>query len=96
MNVAAPEDGLSVALDGVAVGRAEWGIAVPVNPGEHTVEATAAHFKPWSEKLSISKEAHDDDGVRPRARSRAGGRARRAGNALAAFVAGRSGAGHER
>jgi len=57
LNVSAPVDGLSVVLDGVAVGRAEWGVAVPVDPGDHTVEATAAHFKPWSTKLSVSKDA---------------------------------------
>jgi hypothetical protein len=56
LSVTGPADGLSVALDGVAVGRAEWGMAVPVDPGDHTVDATAAHFKPWSTKLTVSKD----------------------------------------
>ncbi len=52
-----PVDGMTVALDGVAVGRAEWGVAVPVDPGDHAVEASAPHFKPWSTKASVGKEA---------------------------------------
>jgi hypothetical protein len=54
LNVVGPVDGMSVALDGVAVGRAEWTVAVPVDPGEHTVEASAPHFKAWSTKLTVS------------------------------------------
>jgi hypothetical protein len=57
LNVPSPADGMAVALDGVSVGRAEWGIAVPVDPGEHTVDASAPHFKPWSTKLAVGKEA---------------------------------------
>ena len=48
ISVAAPADGMVIALDGVSVGRAEWGVAVPVDPGEHTIEASAPHYKPWS------------------------------------------------
>ena len=52
-----PGDGaLEVTLDGVSVGRAEWGIAVPVDPGDHTIEAHAPHFVPWNTKVTIGKE----------------------------------------
>jgi len=56
VNVAAPVDGMAIALDGVSVGRAEWGVAVPVDPGDHTVDATAPHFKPWSTKLTVAPD----------------------------------------
>ncbi len=57
LTVAAPVDGMTVSLDGVSVGRAEWGIAVPIDPGVHTVDAAAPHFKPWSTKLTVGTEA---------------------------------------
>lgn len=56
VSVPTPRDGMSVALDGVSVGRAEWGVAVPVDPGDHTVEATAPRFVSWSTKITVGKE----------------------------------------
>lgn len=34
-------DGLSVALDGRPVARAEWGVATPIDPGRHTMRISA-------------------------------------------------------
>jgi hypothetical protein len=38
---------LHIQLDGNPVGRAVWGTRIPVDPGEHTVEASAPNKKPW-------------------------------------------------
>jgi hypothetical protein len=34
---------LTIIRDGVAIGRAAWGEKIPVDPGAHVIEATAAH-----------------------------------------------------
>jgi hypothetical protein len=39
---------VSVTRDGVAVGSQLWGVAIPIDPGEHQIEATAPDAKPWS------------------------------------------------
>ncbi|HEY2515936.1 MAG TPA: PEGA domain-containing protein [Polyangiaceae bacterium] len=57
VTVAAPVDGMTVKLDGVDVGRGAWGAALPVDPGEHTLDAAAPQYKPWSTKVTIGKEA---------------------------------------
>ena len=40
--------------DGGLVGRALWGTAVPVDPGEHTVRASAPGKKAWESKAMVS------------------------------------------
>jgi hypothetical protein len=40
-------DGLSVTRDGIAVGAPQWGTAVPLDAGEHTVEASAPGHETW-------------------------------------------------
>ena len=57
LTVSAPVDGIDVKIDGVSVGRAEGGIAVPVDPGDHTIEASAPSFKPWSTKVTVAHDA---------------------------------------
>jgi hypothetical protein len=52
----AEESGLVVKRDGTTVGAATFGTAVPLDPGEHTIEATAQGKKPWSTKISIGAE----------------------------------------
>lgn len=42
----APPD-LEIKRDGVRVGRAQWDMAVPVDPGEHVVEAAARGRRAW-------------------------------------------------
>lgn len=49
-----------VKLDGAAFGIALLGTAVPVDPGEHTVEATAPGKKPWSQKITAAADAGTD------------------------------------
>jgi hypothetical protein len=46
-----PRDGLVVMRDGVALGEAALGSALPVDPGEHAVAVTAPGFKPWTTRF---------------------------------------------
>jgi serine/threonine-protein kinase len=48
--------GLQVSRDGVVIGRGTWGSAVPVDPGVHSVVATAPGHKRWSATVKISQE----------------------------------------
>ncbi|WP_437630124.1 hypothetical protein [Sorangium sp. So ce854] len=47
--------GLALTRDGVPVGRALWGTAVPLDPGEHRVAASAPGYKPWEAKVELGK-----------------------------------------
>jgi hypothetical protein len=49
---------LSISRDGTAVGRTVWGSRIPMDPGEHVVEASAPNKKPWK---AIVKVAPDGD-----------------------------------
>lgn len=51
--------GLVVTLDGVAVGSAAWGVAVPVDPGTHTIKAEAPGHKGWEGKFEITARANN-------------------------------------
>ena len=52
-----PVDGLVIKRDAAGVGEAAWGIAVPVDPGPHTIEATAPHRKAWSSTMNLPATA---------------------------------------
>lgn len=57
LTITAPADApadLQVKRDGVAVGRAQWGTPVPVDPGKHTIEATAAGRRPFVKTLDLT------------------------------------------
>jgi hypothetical protein len=47
------EPDLELRRDGALVGRAAWGMAFPVDPGEHTVEASAPDKAPWRTTVSV-------------------------------------------
>jgi hypothetical protein len=53
ITVTAPAEGLVVKRDGAEVGRAEWGTAIPVDPGTHVVEATAPHRQPLRQSVDV-------------------------------------------
>jgi hypothetical protein len=44
---------LVVTHDGTPVGRAAWGSRIPVDPGEHTIEATAPNRRPWKATVNV-------------------------------------------
>jgi hypothetical protein len=49
---------LRVKRNGIALGLGAWGMAVPVDPGEHVVEVTASGKKPWVRTVSIRAESY--------------------------------------
>lgn len=51
--VASKADGLTVTRDGSNVGSAEWGTAIPVDPGTHAVDAQAPHRKPFHQSIDV-------------------------------------------
>lgn len=57
----APEDasvaGIELKRDGVVIGAALFGTPVPVDPGDHTIEVTAAGKKPWSGVAKVPEKA---------------------------------------
>lgn len=49
--------GLVVKRDGLSVGRGAWGAALPVDPGEHVVEAVAPGKLAWKGPVTIGRAA---------------------------------------
>ncbi len=95
---AARAAGFQVRRDGVPLGGAQWGAAIPVDPGEHVIAASARGKKPWTttvharetEELAVAVPALEDDdaGAAPPAPLADAAPARAAGTRLAAIVAG--------
>jgi len=54
---AAKTSGLKVERDGVAIGAPLWGSAVPVDPGPHSVTASAEGKKTWSGTVTVAAGA---------------------------------------
>lgn len=48
--------GLSVSRDGVRISSGEWGVAIPVDPGEHVVRASADGYQPFEKKVVIENK----------------------------------------
>jgi hypothetical protein len=48
-----PPQGLTVRRDGVEVGRDQWGVPVPVDPGPHTVSLAATGKQPWGTGIDV-------------------------------------------
>jgi serine/threonine-protein kinase len=48
--------GIEVKRDGQPIGKALWGTAVPLDPGEHHIEASAPGKQPWSVTLQIGAQ----------------------------------------
>ena len=48
---------LRVFRDGSEVGRAAWGTAMPVDPGEHQIEARAEGKKTWTRSVQVGADA---------------------------------------
>jgi hypothetical protein len=50
-------EGLLVKRDGQELPRAAWNSAVPVDPGEHTIEVVAAGKKHWKQSVKVGPQA---------------------------------------
>src|SRR5688572_11508953 len=46
--------GLEIVRDGTKVERPEWDLGVPVDPGEHRIEARAPGYAAWSGAVTVS------------------------------------------
>jgi hypothetical protein len=53
VEVDAPAEGTTVRLDGVEIGAAAWGTAVPVDPGTHELAASAPGRRAWSQSIVV-------------------------------------------
>jgi hypothetical protein len=49
--------GLRVERDGVEVGRAVFGAAIPVDGGGHVITASAPGYKPWTSSVRVGSES---------------------------------------
>jgi hypothetical protein len=56
-------DAATVTLDGSSVPKSAWGIATPVDPGEHTVEASAPGFTSAKTTLTLAEGQARDAAV---------------------------------
>jgi hypothetical protein len=57
--------GLQVRRDGVEVGAAVWGTPIPIDPGDHAIEASAPAKKTWSKATKIGAAAEQAHVVVP-------------------------------
>ena len=48
--------GLEIKRDGVDVGRGQWGVALPIDPGEHKIVATAPGKKRWETTTRVASD----------------------------------------
>lgn len=53
LQVEAKAPGLSVVRDGIAMDAAAWGVAVPVDPGPHVIEASAPGRVVWKSTVTV-------------------------------------------
>jgi len=58
LTIAVPDasraSGLEVKRDGVPVGQAQWGAALPVDPGDHTITAAATRKQLWQTAIRLA------------------------------------------
>jgi hypothetical protein len=57
--------GLQVRRDGVEVGAAVWGTPIPIDPGDHTIDAAAPAKKTWSTTAKVGAAAEQAHVVIP-------------------------------
>ncbi len=50
-----PPPGLTVKRDGTVIPAESFGTALPVNPGSHTIEASASGYRTWSKRVDAKK-----------------------------------------
>lgn len=54
LDAGADHPGLEIELDGAALGRAVVGAPMPIDPGKHTLRASAPGKKPWTQVIEIA------------------------------------------
>jgi hypothetical protein len=57
--VTAAVAGIDIQRDGVPVATAEWGLAVPVDPGKHVYEAQAPGYKAWRSTVDVTGKGQE-------------------------------------
>ncbi|MBX3229355.1 MAG: hypothetical protein KIT84_17955 [Labilithrix sp.] len=63
--VSASAPGFALTRDGVAVGEAQWGVALPIDPGAHTFAAKAPGKIDWTSTVDLRGEGATIDVVVP-------------------------------
>lgn len=53
LTINAPK-GVDIKKDGASIGEGQLGTAVPIDPGSHRIEASAAGKKPWSTTINVA------------------------------------------
>jgi hypothetical protein len=56
VSVAEPSAGVTVKVDGTALGASALGTAFPVDPGDHAIEAVAPGRKPYRQALQVASD----------------------------------------
>ncbi len=51
------QESVQVRMDGISIGRAGWGVAIPVDPGKHVIVATLDDLTPWTQTVEIGQDA---------------------------------------
>lgn len=64
--VTAALEGLVVARDGVRLGPAAWGTAIPSDPGVHVIEVSAPGYEPWKSTIALGREPQKETVTVPR------------------------------
>lgn len=54
--VSSQEAGIELRRDGTVMTRAQWGTPIPVDPGEHTIEAIAPKKRKWTNTIQATVE----------------------------------------
>lgn len=60
VSLAARVPGLQVLRDGLPIAEGSWGIPIPVDPGEHVIEARAQGYLPYRTTLNINGEGRQE------------------------------------
>ena len=60
IEVTEPTEGMQVRLDGAPLPREALGTAIPLDPGEHSIEVAASGKAPWVRKINLGPGAGTD------------------------------------
>ncbi|MGA7120287.1 MAG: hypothetical protein WBY94_09330 [Polyangiaceae bacterium] len=56
ITVRQPTAGMQLKRDSVPVEASEWGIAIPIDQGSHSIEASAPGYKDWTARIEVSRD----------------------------------------